>query len=172
MDLSDALDGFDSQAPSGGGAFIQPGAYLVMCEQIEFKKGYKGISFIGTNKVIKVLREEDGSNAEDGQANVVENMTKRKSVAQANMKAYLLALCESRYQKRVDYKQVKSDFAVVCAGPAQPLKGIYAFVDAIHKPREGKTAVTVKNWRMATNEELAPFGLAQPGGTPAAVAQA
>jgi hypothetical protein len=163
IDLSDALDGFENASPSGGGNYIRPGSYLVMCKQCEVKKGYRGISFIGSNTVVKVIRDDGESNPEGAEANVVENLTKNKSVAQANMKAYLLALCEGKYQKKINHKTIKPEFIPKCCAPEQPLRGVYAFVEAVQKKREGKSDVTIKNWRMATNEELAEFGLKQPG---------
>lgn len=173
VDLGGVLDGYDGVSASGGGKYVEPGEYIVECQQIEFKNGFKGITFIGTNKVLKVLKQvtdENGlviSNAEGDEANLVEPLSdpKKKPIAQSNIKAYMLALAGSKFAgQQIDPAKVNSkEFLAACAGPAQPLKKVLVHVSAFHKPKtKGEGNVTVKNWRAMTNAELEPFGLKQP----------
>ncbi len=173
VDLSEVLDGFEKTSPSGGGKYVMPGEYIVEVKSCQFKKGHKGISFIGENRVLKVLKrvmetddtgvERCVSNEVDDEANLVENLTKNKDAGLPNLKAYLLAACDSRYQKKHEAKFVNPKFAEVCAGPAQPLSGILIRVSAFQKANKTNTGFyTVKNWSMMSHEECALHGLEQP----------
>lgn len=174
VDLGEVLDGFEKVNPSGSGQWIKPGRYLMQISQIELKKGYKGASIIGTNKVVHIWNTEDADLKIGEERNFVENLTgKNPGVAQANLKAYLLAGCESLYQTKIDPRKVSPGFVAPLLGPVQPLRGVYivceAFMkpkkDAQNKPPEQLTQadmITVKNWSMARADMLAEFGLSQP----------
>lgn len=158
IDLSDVLDGFDKVAPSGAGEYFEPGKYLVEIQSCEFKKGHRGISFIGTNKVVHIYKTEDLGLKVGDTRNVVENLSStNKAIAAANMKGYLLAACESLYRRKLDHRTVKAEFAAACGGPAQPVKGVLLICDAIRKEKANTPGefITVKNWKMITEAELA-----------------
>lgn len=165
IDLGELLDGMGKVDPSGSGKFIAPGKYLLQVESFEFKKGYKGTSAIGSNKIVKIFSSDDADAAIDDPANLVENITgKNPAIAKANLKAYLLAVCGGLYQQVINPRQVDERFVFAVAQPTQPLKGVFVICEAFKKAKVSKPeeSITVKNWRPIFDAELAQYGLAQP----------
>lgn len=158
-------DQFTNMAPTGSGQYIEPGDYLFKVVTCEIKNGHKGTTFIGTNEVVSVMRTNETGLTPGAQRNIVEVLTgKNGKIMQGNMKAYLLAACESLYQRKIPVTGVNPGFVARVLQPDQPLKGVYVLCQAFHKAKANGTAgvVTIKNWKMITNEELAPLGLSQP----------
>lgn len=165
VDIGDVLEGFGAVQAFGAGRYIEPGKYLFKISSLEFKKGFKGVTAIGTNEVVHIEHTEDGDLAVGGERNLVEPMSgANAAIGKSNLKGYLLAACESLYQQKIDPKGVNEAFVVPLAGPSQPLKGVYVWCEAFKKEKQKKPGefITVKNWRMATNAELAGLGFVQP----------
>jgi len=168
INLDEALDGFDNTPPSsGGGSYVLPGEYILRVENITMKKGFRGISFVGTNKVVHVIKSEEGVGSRlDDEANVVENLTKNEN-AKANIKAYAVAVAESFYQRKVDPKNIKKDFIARCCDASQPLKDVLVRVVAKQVKTRAGGDYTAKTWSMLTVEEAAKYGLTQKVKAPA-----
>ena len=162
--ILNATGDFSKLTPSGAGQYIQPGDYLFEISSIEIKNGYKGTSFIGNNTIKLIVQTDEEGLTPGATRNIVENLTgPNKGIALANMKAYLLAGCESLFQRKIPNEGVNPKFVARLLSADQPLKGVFVWCNAFTKPKQnGKGNVTVKNWKMATNEELAAHGLAQP----------
>ncbi len=161
IDLSDVLDGFDKVAPSGAGEYFEPGKYIVEIQSCEFKKGHKGVSFIGVCKIVHIFHTEAEGLTVGHSRNIVENLTgQNAAICKGNMKAFLLAGCESLYRQKLDHRAVKAEFAAACGSAAQPLKGVFVICEAVSKEKQAKKGefITVKNWKMISEAELASFG--------------
>ncbi len=131
FDADDVLEDFDKATPSSGRSYVKPGGYLMLSKSLELKKGDQGVTFIGTNEVVKVLRDSGDSNSEGEEANVVENFTKHPKTAPGNTKGYVLGLAEGKYQQKIpNPKTIKKEFLKTACGPDQPLRSIYVFCDA------------------------------------------
>lgn len=165
IDLSRALANFGAVQASGGGKFVPPGKFLMQVESFDFRDGYKGITAIGTNKIVKIFQCDDPDTHEGDSGNLVENLTgANPGIAKANLKGYLLAACGGLYQRRFNERDVNEGFTIACAQPTQPLKGVYVMCEALKKPKAKNPAefITVKNWHPIFDAELAGYGLKQP----------
>lgn len=166
VDLSQVLDGFEKVNPSGSGQWILPGKYLMQVQQVELKKGYKGASIIGTNKVVHIFHTEDADLKVGEDRNFVENLTgANPGVAAANLKAYLLAGCESLYRTKIDPRKVSPAFVAPILGATQPLAGVFIICEAFTKPKAAAKnkaphellptdMITVKNWHSVNQATL------------------
>lgn len=161
IDLSDVLEGFDKVPPSGAGEYFDPGKYLIRIAKCEFKKGHKGVSFIGECEIVHIFNTEAEGLQPGMTRNIVENLTgTNAAICKANMKAFLLAGCESLYRQKLDHRAVKPEFAAACGAPSQPLKGVFVICEAVTKEKQKKPGefITVKNWKMISEAELAQIG--------------
>ena len=166
IDLS-CLNDLGDIDPSGGvGQYFEPGKYLVRCDRVELKKGHRGTSAIGTNTIMHVWHTEDASIVPgESNRNVVENLTgPNAKIAKANLKAYLLALCEGMYAQKIDPRAVNAAFVIPIVGAANPIGGTYAICEAVRVPKVSKPTefIVKKSWSPIGNAELAHFGLVQP----------
>ncbi len=166
IDLDEVLGGeeFTKMTPSGGGQYIQPGDYLFKIVTCEIKKGFKGVTFIGNCEIVQIAKTSEEGLTPGDKRNVVENLTgKNAKIMQANMKGFLLAACESLYQKKIDHKNVNPGFVARVLAADQPLANVYLRCEAFSKPKTTSPGVvTVKQWTMVLNSTLAALGLAQP----------
>lgn len=167
VDVGDSLDKFDESVPFGAGEYIEPGEYIFEIVSCEIKKGHKGITFIGTNKLIHIMRTDEQGLVPGVQRNLVCSLTgnaEKLQTSNANIKGYLLAACEGLYQRKLDPKAVKKEFIGACCGVAQPLAGVLVKCEAFKKEKAKAKGefYTAKNWKMLSNAELAAFGRAQP----------
>lgn len=167
IDLDELLGGeeFTKMTPSGGGQYVQPGEYVFKIVQCTLKKGFKGTTFIGENEISQILKTEEQGLSPGDKRNLVEVLTgKNAKICQANMKGYLLAACESLYQTKIDHKNVNPAFVARVLAADQPLAGVYVKCSAFAKPKANNAPglVTIKNWSMVTNAELAALGVQQP----------
>ncbi len=165
IDLDALLGGddFTKMDASGAGQYIEPGTYLFKILSCELKQGFKGTTFIGTNEVVQVTQSNEQGIVPGSQRNLVEVLTgKNGKMAQANMKGFLLAACESLYQVALDKTKINPAFVARVLQPDQPLKGVYVTCHALHKPTQAGKLYTAKNWKMITNAELSSLGVQQP----------
>lgn len=164
LNLDDILEDLDKVAPSGGGNYHVPGEFIIEIGDVQIKKGHKGITFVGEGRIAHIFKcSVDGIEVGE-MRNCVENLSAigdKKNIGQANMKAYLLAGCESLYQQKIQHKNVNGAFVAKVIRD-QTLKGVLVRLDAFQKDKSKSAGTfTMKNWSMVTVAEAERLGLTQ-----------